>query len=213
MSEKIDLLATALSKAQSEITGAMRNKENPFYKSSYADLDSVWNAIRGPLGKYGLSLIQGVNENNNLETILTHSSGQWIETSCIKLNPVKADPQGTKSAMTLLERACIGAAMGCPDFDDDGNAASQKDMPQAKVKEEVKDFKVAEIKKTKCPVDGNQKFTSGTNTGKTLWDVLKEDSCNDYAYAWARKQDIDNGVDLPKAGKDYVLLCEFEQVF
>ena len=91
MSDKIDLLATALSKAQSEINGAARNKKNPFFKSDYADLDSVWNAVRGPLTNNGLACHQGTEETEKgtiFETTIMHLSGQWI-TSSIKLSPVK----------------------------------------------------------------------------------------------------------------------------
>ena len=40
-SDKIDKLATALSKAQSEIKGAEKKSVNPFFKSGYADLHTV----------------------------------------------------------------------------------------------------------------------------------------------------------------------------
>lgn len=211
MSDKIDLLATALSKAQSEITGALKNADNPFFKSNYADLGSVWAAVRKPLSNNGLSVTQG-GEGEYLTTLLLHSSGQWLKSE-MKVVAIKQDPQAITSAITYMRRTMLASITGCPQVDDDGNAASQKDMPQAKVKETVKDYKAPEVKPIKCPVDGNQIFDVGVHVNKTLWDVLKEDSCNDYAYARARKLDIENGKTLPKVGKDYVTLCEFEGVF
>lgn len=211
MSDKIDLLATALSKAQTEIIGAKKTSDNPFFKSKYATLEDVWEAVRVPLTNNGLSVSQG-GEGKTLSTLLLHSSGQWLM-SQMELTPVKQDPQSITSAITYMRRTMLASITGCPQVDDDGNMASQKDMPQAKVKEVVKDYKGPEVKPIRCPVDGNQKFDVGAHTGKTLWDVLKDDSVNDFAYAKARKLDIENGKTIPKVGKDYVMLAEFEGAF
>ena len=45
-SETIGALAAALSKAQADITGALKDSSNPFFKSKYADLASCWDACR-----------------------------------------------------------------------------------------------------------------------------------------------------------------------
>jgi hypothetical protein len=57
-SESINEIAAALAKAQSEMGGAVKDSANPFFKSKYADLSSVWDACRGPLTKNGLSVVQ-----------------------------------------------------------------------------------------------------------------------------------------------------------
>ena len=62
-SEGINELAAALAKAQGEIKGAKKDESNPFYKSKYADLASVWEAIRDPLSKNSLAVIQGTIPN------------------------------------------------------------------------------------------------------------------------------------------------------
>lgn len=38
-----------------------------------------------------------------LTTLLTHTSGEWVETS-IKLSPMRNEPQGVGSVLTLGER-------------------------------------------------------------------------------------------------------------
>ena len=48
-SDHLNELATALSKAQAQIKGAIKDSNNPFFKTRYADLSSVWEACRGPL--------------------------------------------------------------------------------------------------------------------------------------------------------------------
>src|SRR5258706_10071175 len=59
-SEDINELATALAKAQGEYTIAGLNRQNPYFKSKYADLASVVNAARPALTKYGLSVVQNI---------------------------------------------------------------------------------------------------------------------------------------------------------
>jgi len=57
-SDQISELTTALAAAQGLIEGALKDSSNPFFKSSYADLASVWDAIRKPLSDNGLSVMQ-----------------------------------------------------------------------------------------------------------------------------------------------------------
>ena len=85
-SETINELATALAKAQMQMKPAGMNADNPFFHSKYADLAAVWEACRKPLSDNGLSVVQGVecDTERYLETMLLHSSGQWISRmSCL----------------------------------------------------------------------------------------------------------------------------------
>ena len=128
-SETIDALAGALAKAQGEIDTADKSAKNPFFKSSYADLPSVWAACRKQLSKNGLAVVQRMDTSENgmiLESVLMHSSGQWIS-STYPVNPVKNDPQGLGSAITYARRYALMALVGVvadDASDDDGNAAS-----------------------------------------------------------------------------------------
>lgn len=125
---QINELAKALAKAQAEIANAHKDKKNPFFKSTYADLASVWDAIRAPMTKNGLSIVQtpidGLNGPVGLTTILMHESGQYIE-STFYMKPVKDDPQGRGSCITYMRRYALQAIMGVCPADDDGNGASQ----------------------------------------------------------------------------------------
>lgn len=126
-SEQINELATALAKAQSEITFAAKETANGHFKTKYADLAAVWEAIRAPLTRHGLSVTQFPSYDDQLvsvETIMMHSSGQWI--SSVASSPaVKLDPQGVGSAITYLRRYSLAAVAGVAQDDDDGNAASK----------------------------------------------------------------------------------------
>jgi hypothetical protein len=126
-SEQIDQLAIALAKVQATMGTAVKDSDNPFFRSKYADLTSVWDAFSGPLAANGLSITQ-VGEDAPpghiaLTTMLIHSSGQWIAgTLTTKL--VKDDPQGYGSGMTYLRRYGVAAIVGVRTEDDDGAAAS-----------------------------------------------------------------------------------------
>lgn len=127
-STAIDQLATAMAKAQSEIIGAVKDSKNPFFKSDYADLASVWDACRQQLTKNGLCVMQTtevIDGQPCLATTLAHSSGQWIK-GYLPLNPLKNDPQAYGSAMTYMRRYALAAIVGIPQIDDDGEAAMHR---------------------------------------------------------------------------------------
>lgn len=130
-SETIGELAKALALAQGEIKGAVKDSENPFFKSKYADLASVRDACQAALSKNGLAIVQvpgaTISENATIvsvETLLMHSSGEWVSGDLSAI-PVKDDPQGLGSCITYLRRYALSAYTGVAPEDDDGNAASR----------------------------------------------------------------------------------------
>ncbi len=133
MSDQIDQLATALAKAQAEFTTAKKDKDNPFFKSKYADFESVVIATRPALTKNGLSMVQNVFRFNDghhyLVTMLLHSSGQWIKSKA-QHNPQKSDIQSLSSYNTYLKRMCYSSMVGAVtgEHDDDGDAASNQSL-------------------------------------------------------------------------------------
>jgi len=180
-SESIDLLASALSKAQAEIKGAIKDSTNPFFKSSYADLSSVWEAIRMPFTKNGLSVSQipyEVDKGTLLETIIMHSSGQWIMGELL-INPVKNDPQSKGSAMSYARRYSLASMAGVAQIDDDAEAAQGRDVKQEKKSEHVHSLTKIE---TDAPVTKSnpsllseevQALITALENGKTPSDLWK----------------------------------------
>lgn len=124
-SESIKEIASALSKAQAQMTGAKKGSDNPFFKSKYSDLSQVVEAITEPFGSNGLSFVQGAEFEDgkiSVSTRIMHSSGEWIEaTTC--LPPTKQDAQGYGSAISYAKRYGLQALAGVPSVDDDGNDA------------------------------------------------------------------------------------------
>lgn len=128
MSPAINELATALAKAQGAMENALKDTSNPFFKSKYADLASVWGAARKPLSDNGLSVIQTTNGDTDVVTVITtlfHSSGQWIR-GTLRMRPVKNDPQGVGSCITYARRYALAAMVGVAPEEDDGEAATRR---------------------------------------------------------------------------------------
>ena len=132
-SVKIESLAAALCKAQSEMGGAVKDSSNPFFKSKYADLTSVIKAIKQPFADNGLAYTQfpvSSEQGVGVVTRLMHSSGEWIEHEYI-LPLVKKDPQAAGSAITYARRYALQAMAGIPTADDDAESAMLRgDKPE-----------------------------------------------------------------------------------
>lgn len=129
-SEQIADLALSLSRAQGAIKGALKDSLNPHFKAKYADLASTWDACREQLAKNELSVVQmpDVSETGGIavETILMHSSGQWISSRFV-MPLAKPDAHGVGSAITYARRYALAAMVGIAPEDDDGNKAIEKD--------------------------------------------------------------------------------------
>lgn len=132
ISQEIDQLVAALAAFQAEVKAIPKTADNPFFRSKYADLPTVVEAVQPLLTKNGLVVTQmpclltsgpdGLSDG--LQTILMHTSGQFIEATML-LHLPKLDPQGQGSAITYARRYSYMAVLGLvADVDDDGNAAS-----------------------------------------------------------------------------------------
>jgi len=150
-----DQLFTALSKAQKEFKPAPKDAANPFFKSSYADLESVVDAVRDALAKHDLCFVQKTKMTEVgmcLETILGHKSGQFISGEYL-IKPIKEDPQGVGSAITYAKRYALSAMLGVVTSDDDGEAAMGRGNGQTESKQPVQKAPAA---KKPAPPQENQ---------------------------------------------------------
>jgi hypothetical protein len=127
-SENIDQLITALAIAQGEISPAQKSADNPFHKSKYANLTSIWEACRGHLSAQGIAVIQTLDESNGnmyLITTLAHKSGQWIKSKALIVVGDKKTAQTVGSAITYMRRYSLAAIVGvAPEQDDDDGQAA-----------------------------------------------------------------------------------------
>jgi hypothetical protein len=118
----------ALVKAQSQIRIAIKDSNNPHFRSKYADLASVWDAIRDALHKNGLAVLQLSDVDASgvpvLLTRIIHESGQHVEGRYPIVCKDPQDPQKMVAATTYARRASLSAALGVIADDDDGNTAA-----------------------------------------------------------------------------------------
>jgi|SRR6185503_11090048 len=133
-SESIGKISAALLKAQSVMTAALKDAKNPFFKSSYADLNSVLDASRPALNSNGISVVQSTSSRVNeqgvrvqvLETILLHESGEYIGSETDIVVKPNGNAQDYGSAISYARRYGLQALVALKGEDDDGNKASGK---------------------------------------------------------------------------------------
>lgn len=167
-SDTIIALTAALAKAQGEFTAAKKSRENPHLKNHYATLDDVINAIRAPLSKNGLAIIQPLTSHGDeyvqyvLETVLMHESGEWLSSSA-NIPPLDGNRavnalQTLGSSLTYMRRYMLSALLGINTEDDvDGNGKDGKDGKKPARKKVAAKPKASPKKPTTTTPSGNGK--------------------------------------------------------
>ena len=126
-------LYAALAKAQSQIGVAAKEKVNPAFGSRYVDLSAVLSAVLPAWNANGLAITQfpyvaDGNEWIELTSLISHSSGEFLEHSMRMPVGGKRDAHAVGSATTYARRYSVAAIAGVIQDDDDGNLASQIDI-------------------------------------------------------------------------------------
>lgn len=119
-------LSAAMAKAFELIEGATKSANNPHFKSKYADLGSVIEAVKPALITHDLFFTQHCQPSDkgvSVETVLHHASGESLSMGTLFVPANKQDAQGFGSALTYARRYSLMTAFGVPAEDDDGNAA------------------------------------------------------------------------------------------
>ena len=141
-SETLGALALALAKAQAEIRSASRDSENPFFKSKYASLASVWEACRAALSSNELAVLQPTKcagTRVTITTLLVHSSGEWVAET-LTMHAAQNTPQAIGSAITYGRRYGLSAMVGVAAADDDDDGALASDTLPKGVRKSVRPF-------------------------------------------------------------------------
>lgn len=135
-SPELGEISKALSQAQKEFHEAVKDSKNPFYKSTYANLESCIEASRPALTKHNLAVTHALSENEKgdfiLITTISHSSGQFIR-SKLRLLIDKNDMQKLGAAITYARRFAYAALIGLSQTDDDGESLMERNEPQPKI--------------------------------------------------------------------------------
>jgi hypothetical protein len=118
---------SALSAAQQEMDALRKGSINPAFKSRYADLADVMQAVLPALNKHGLALFHSMRKEDGdtcMVTVLAHGESETTIECAVPLIVVKQDMQGMKSATTYAKRIGAESVTGIAPEDDDGNAAA-----------------------------------------------------------------------------------------
>ncbi len=183
MSDTKPQLYAALVKAQRAMQPIVKDTKNDFFKSSYAPLDSVIDAISPALHDNGLAITQptGMQDNHfGVITTLWHESGESISGFYIIDPKEQHNPQMLGAATTYARRYALMGMLGIAPEDDDGNAASGKNAspatqrptstPAATPAREVNTQTVELINDPLCP-----------DCGGRMWDNRAKKASGEYA--------------------------------
>lgn len=121
-------IAAAFIKAKKAFGPALKDKNNPHFRSKYADLGACIDAVDDALLNNGIAFYQETFEDDTgvtVETVFLHETGEIMRCGKLHVPSAKQDPQGYGSAMTYARRYSLMTACGIAPEDDDGNSASQ----------------------------------------------------------------------------------------
>lgn len=202
-SESIKNIAKALAAFQAEVKNPANTADNPFFKSKYAPLSDILSIARPILSKHGLSILQspsGDGQNVTVTTLITHESGEWIESEPLTLKADKATAQGAGSAITYARRYALSAMLGISsEDDDDGNFASgnkgnanpvnadKKPTAAKTTKATQKTDKATPAQLKKIYATANELKVSGDEMKNMMQSHFKKDSSKELTKAEASK--------------------------
>jgi hypothetical protein len=122
-------IATALLKAQSEMSNPKKQAENPFFKKKYADLNAIREAVIPTLNENGISVLQPivhVDGKNFVKTILLHESGELMDSLTEIIYNKQNDAQAQGSGISYARRYALQSFVCVGADDDDGQKAVQQ---------------------------------------------------------------------------------------
>lgn len=197
--------AKAFVAAQKATEAVKKASTNPAFKSKYADLAGVVEAVVPALNDNGIAVLQSPafdGDYVSLTTVLLHESGSSVS-STLRLRPSKVDPQGVGSAVTYARRYALLAMSGAAPEDDDGNAAStpqgrqqqQPPAPPQKTLQERADEYEARMRQAKTPVE----LARVVALGKTLMSELDRADPERCVEIRALAEEIENNLKQPVA--------------
>lgn len=125
-SADIAKISAALVKAQSEMGNATKGASNPFFKSKFADLNSVREATIPVLNAHGISVLQPTvtdGSKSYVETLLLHESGEYLSGQYEIVYGKANDPQAFGAAVSYARRYSLQAMLNIGAEDDDAESA------------------------------------------------------------------------------------------
>ena len=131
-STTISKIAAALVNAQAEMENATKGSKNPFFKSTYADLNAIREVALPALNKHKIVALQPtvvIDGKKYVQTTLMHETGEFISGITEILSVKENDAQAQGSGISYARRYGLSAILNVGAEDDDGNAASGNIKP------------------------------------------------------------------------------------
>ena len=181
-SEKINNLTKALHKFQSEVSKIRKDAKNPHFKSNYASLSSILDAVIPVLSECGLVITSHPHEGSLITTLFHSESGEFMESSYPLTARDMSNPQQIGSAISYARRYSVSSILNLNINDDDGNYATNgpapavttnSDTPKQKVTLKSKKWKEVEKKIIDMLKEG---FTADSiiKNAESNWDLSDE---------------------------------------
>ena len=134
-SESIIKISQALVKAQAAMGGAVKDSKNPFFKSTYATLNSIREATMPHLNANGITVLQPmkiVEGRTVIETVLLHESGEFLSSDTPVVVAKQNDPQAEGSGQSYARRYGMQSLLNIGAVDDDAEAGMGRGASVAK---------------------------------------------------------------------------------
>ena len=170
-SESIVKIAPALVKVQKNMGDATKDSKNPFFKSSYADLNAVREVALPALNEQGISVLQptvSYDGKNYVRTLLLHESGGWMASDTEIVQSKQNDPQAHGSGISYARRYGLQSVLNIGAVDDDAEAAvGRTTKPAAAAKAETKSESSTSQNVTTVSFKKPEAKSNGKGTGLT----------------------------------------------
>lgn len=179
-SANIGELTKALASAHPQFTAIKKTEKVAFSTTAgrrgynYAPLDEIIEATRKGLSENGLAVMQLlklVNANTILVTILSHSSGQWIQSESY-IGKQDQPPQSEGSALTYKRRYSLSAILNVTSEEDDDAQAIEQKQPKPEALPS-KSKPSAEPSSGNLPVEENKPPVDEVHEGKVGGDITE----------------------------------------
>jgi hypothetical protein len=144
------------------VVGKKSTADTGKYKYRYADMTTIWNAIRSELNAQKLTIVQSPTSTSNnvlgdfLTTTVYHETGEFI-TDTMRLITNRDDPQGLGAAITYMKRYMIVSMFGLV-TDDDNDAADSRQADGEMKKEWVRAYAIVAKKANPEAIVSNNDF-------------------------------------------------------
>lgn len=166
-SDTLKQIAPALLAAQKVMGDAKKGSSNPFFKSTYADLNTIREVCTPILNEVGVVLLQPtviIDGKNYVETMLVHASSGEFVSAQTEIKNAKGTAQDEGSGISYARRYSLQSLLNIGAVDDDGEGVMVR---ETKTETKTPTVTKSSFKKS-TPVLGTAAASEIVATSKTV---------------------------------------------